>query len=365
MDGSPRTYKIKIGETIHNDPAKRRPVYFKLTPYGVTVVLSRSRSGKSALVKNIAYQISKTGRKLIIIDPFNEWEHIQEYNREAFSPRRIIGLTHIQNFTFKISQFDRIDYWYALGFSEKAGEFAFNLSQQTDIHHDDPDIFMDIVRRLPTSRKDLKEFNEEFKDVGLTLDAPLNIHTVNSIINHYPHLKEFFWHPHDKRLPIYDFKQLFLRSNVLLISLNIDRDDSFGKMRSTVVVAKILDEIGIDLIQKYHPIIISEESDFVVPDDTEIMFCISRNRFRQFARKFQKFLVHLIFINQDSSSMDTLIIRSAQQKILGILPPDDFAWRVSDVNEKYRKLIRKRRFLYIDEDNNAVVFDTDDCPVRC
>ena len=276
-----------------------------------------------------------------------------------------MGVTHLQNFAFKISQFDDINYWYALGFSEKAGEFAYFLSQRVDIHGDDPDKFMDILRQLPSNHRDLKYFNEHFREMGLTLEAPLNVHTVNSIINHYPHLKEFFWHPKDKRATITDFKEKFLTSDVLLISLNIDQDDSFGKTRSTVVVAKILSEIGIDLISRYHPVIISEESDYVVPSEQEIAFCLSRNVFRQFSRKFQKFLVHLIFINQDSSSMDTLIIRSAQQKILGILPPDDFAWRVTGGQDRYAKYIGRRRFLYVDEDNHAVLFDTDDCPVKC
>lgn len=360
-----RPQKIFIGETIHDDHDLRRKVYFDLTMYGVTTILSRARTGKSALTKNIVYQISKTGRKQIIIDPFNEWEQVTRYNKRAFSPRRVTGLVHVQNFAFKISQMDNVGYWYALGFSDKAGEFAFDLSQRPDVHHDDPEQFMNIIRRLPISRQALDEFNDEFGQFGLSLEAPLNVHTVNSILNHYPHLKEFFWHPKDTRIQIVDFQQMFVQAQTLLVSLNVDRDDSFGKLRSTVVVAKILHEIGLPLIKEFHPVIISEESDFVVPDEANVMFCLSRDLFRQFARKFQKFWVHLIFINQDSASMDHLIIRSAQQKIFGILAPDDFALRISGIPDKYLDMIAKRRFVYVDEDNHMTVFDTADCPVAC
>jgi len=352
------TVKIEIGETVSDD---RRKVYYTLSPYGVSYIGSRSRTGKSALAKLLAYEISVVGRKLLIIDPFDEWENVVDYNKNAFSPRKILNSYVVKNFAVKISQLNDVMYWYALGFSEKAGEFALQLSQRQDVHDDDPDVFFSIIRQLPSNRESLKEFNENFKHLNLQLDAPLNVHTISNILNRWPFLQNFFWRPGDHRVLVENFRELFLQHDVLIVSLNLDRDDSFGKVRSTVLTALILKQIGLDTIKKHHPVIISEESDYVVPAEDDVMLCLSRDVFREFARKFQKFFVHLIFISQDSSSMDKLILRSVHQKILGILPHDDFMFRGMD----YRFRLKPRQFLFIDEFNRFVVFRTRDCPVKC
>lgn len=356
-----KTGFIHIGDTLHNDDSERKKIFLELREYGVIPVLGRSRFGKSALMKLITYEIVKLGRKIIVIDPFSEWGLIDKYNFSAESPRRIDPelIYKIEKPRFKISDLNKTEYWRALNFPEVASRVVVNIAVREEVHGNNIEKFSMILNDLPTNNSELDSFNSKYPEISLK--ARLADSTKNAAISAFEFSSGFFLHEGVDEEPFkMPFDQILDIHDVVYIDLGLKRGTS--RAHASLLSAIILDLIGIENIERFHPVLILEEADYIVPAENLVEYSLSRNKLIEYSKKFQKFKVVLFFINQDSTSMSNNIIDNFHQKLLGCLTYDDRAMKGL---ERFRRFLKKRQFIYVPEDGKPIAFRTRDCPLRC
>jgi hypothetical protein len=300
---------IKIG----TDPYKGTSVYFyERGTYGVNIVVAPARYGKTALVKLLYTKIGlKTKRPIIILDYHSEHKESAYPNWESRDTIGSLPLYRVEDFGFKISDFNTPEDWQSLKFPPKTSMTLANLSQEIDAHKNDPEIFEQMLADAPT------DFNfHTFKTkYGIELKRPFNIE-VWKAMQEFEKVKEMFVSDHNGLKYINNWQALIWKHRFIHVCLNI----SWETLKARALVGKILEKLSdVEFLRSARPIFIFEEADKVIPnlppDEKEMPSSLAWAK--EYVLKLQKHKVEMFFIVQDQANLDRTIVSNYHTMIIG------------------------------------------------
>lgn len=311
---------IRIGK----DKFKGTPVNFRLRSFGTTLILAKSRYGKTALEKHLACLISRK-RKTVIFDVNGEWiNDVVKFNWNSPNPVRFCNYNILDNFCFRIQDFDRYSDWISLGFPPVGSRIMSRLARHPDIHKDSPIKFTELLAQLPTHEGEEDIFNDKFTGGKFTLiEGRVMDVTKASIRSRFSFIKDYFWNGDDDPRSIIEWEQVF-KSNENLI-INVDCGGEHNKSKARAYIGKILERFYPYLQQK-KPVLIFEEADWIAPaevgEEAE-RWPSSLIRLIEYSIKYQKYGVNLMLISQSESLIHENITKHAHSMILGHVPKSD------------------------------------------
>jgi hypothetical protein len=309
--------KIDMGRDRYNKPV----FFFESLNYGVNIILAKPRYGKSVLVKNLYTQIAEY-RPVIILDYIGEhsgtkWPNFRSRHKTACIP----DLHTIKDFAFLITDFDQIDDWVSMGFTERSAPILFELLKFGNIHNNDPAIFFDLLTKLPTKEIQIPAFNAEFGEYGLSVQTPFNTAIKTSLVSYFSNVwnsglimsQEEADSGYGKTY-IENWGDYALSHPHLNINLNLVTSGNVKLARASI--GKILDQL-VSYLPMIRPLIVVEEADFIAPNIDDSSKITSLYQLRNYVLKHQRTGVELMFITQDPNNLDQSIITSGTTFIMG------------------------------------------------
>lgn len=306
-------------------------------PFGVTSICAPVRYGKSIEVDNIIlekYNLDQE-RVIIIFDYYNEHRRLMYPNLDSSNSTCIADLKIINNFAFKISDFDSVTDWVSCGFTDKASRILVRLAQEIRIHNNDPKNFAEILKDFPSTRKELEIFNKRYV---MNWEHYTHPDTKRSMMNFY-NVMHMFLGANDDRTYIPDWYQLVIKHKHVTIELGVT--DESMKLVARAYVGKILERLSKPLIKydSFRPLIVLEEGDILVPnvkpDETSPS---SLQWILAYTLKYQKFGPELILIAQDPANLNSFFLENSHIRIFGNLRSVPETRKLKfDYNENYRE----------------------------
>lgn len=301
------------------------PVYFPESgTYNVVMILAKPRYGKSVLVRNVYTQIAEN-RNIIIIDYRGEHQESRYGNwKNSIKTSFIPDLYTFENFAFYISDFDNLQDLISMGFSYKSAPLVLELIKNEDIHLNNPILFLELLRELPSRDELIEKFNKKYGEKGLTFKSRVHDSLKHSIISAFSaiwssgllmcemHSKAYYELTPGK-IHVDDWSAQILKHKHVTINLNLVTSGSVPIARAAV--GKILDSLAPSLA-KTQPLIVVEEADFICPnsDDENIT---SLNQLKSYVLKYQRYGVELMFITQDPNLLSPYILMGGVIFIVG------------------------------------------------
>lgn len=331
-----------------------RPVYFPESgSYNVVFIIAKPRYGKSVIVKNLYSQISED-RGLIIFDYQGEhsdskWGNWRSKGKTAFVP----DLYTVEDFGFYMSDFDEMADWVSMGFSDKSAPLLMELLKFTNIYQNDPFVFLEMLRDLPSRDYQIDYFNEKYNKFGLQFRDRIHDSTKHSMISAMnnvvysgliipPETSVNYDQYADGRRHIEEWGELAGAHWHTNINLNIVTGGSVQLARAGV--GKILSHI-LPYLRELRPLIVVEEADYIVPNGGDESVT-SLYQLRHYVLKHQRTGVELMFISQDPNLLDQFTLMGGTIWIMGPHTPS-FATNamLDETNTKYnQEIIHQLRF---------------------
>jgi len=328
------------------------PVNIKWRSGASLKIIARPRYGKGGVTKPLVVKLSKT-RHILFFDYKSEWvRHITKYNVHSNAPDKIIDVRIIQDFTFKLSQFNRPSDFIALGFDYDQCMYLTSMINDGYSHYEDDVLkFREMLREIPVREKGgaVAAFNRKF---GTTLDSPMNYNSKVSLINHFRFIDKWFWQGESDQRPIHDFAKLWAGSRNMIINLK-PKGESTNEMRARAFCGKILQQIRSTHIYK-HPVIGFEEARHLIPNGIYKVPPSSISEIYDLVTDYPKYGVNVILIAQSETQLHPLILSSMfGQAIIGKL---DFVegGAFKEISERLDASIRE--FCLIDDNSKQWYF---------
>lgn len=316
-------------------------------------IYARPRYGKGGVAKPLLVKYSKQ-RSVLFFDYGREWaQHVTKYNRKSRLPDKMVDVRVAQDFTFKISQFDRASDFVALGFSADQCMMLAMLVRDTQWYHqDDTSRLRQILRDIPAKEKGtaVMQFNIKY---GTRLDSPINWATKNSIITRFTLISHWFWQGTKDSRPVIDFEQFWGKEcRNLIINL---RFEGGGEYYARAWAGKILQQIRPTHVFK-KPVIGFEESRVLFPAGDFLLVPTSVTEGYDLVTLFPKKGVNCVFIAQDPSQLAQQLRRSSLGlSIVGRLDIETGAHpQLRQISEQLRS--EEREFAFIDENGRYTFF---------
>lgn len=333
-------------------------VYYVDLPFGVKLVIAKTRYGKSSLAKHITVKVSKY-RPVLIFDFKGEWTHsLSKYNWKDMYKTNvdiIPDLEIVNDFGFYISDFATQYWWYHLQFPPFACQLLASLSQLTDVHQNDPVEFGKLLSSLPSSNTEVAKFNAQLGDSEFYLEKRVAEATLMSILNRWTVLHNFFLDPSDEdSVHIVDWGEYFSKHRHLLVNFKLVRkQDDIHKAR--VMGGKILGDI-VPYLNKLHPFVVFEEADVFVPNEQYgDILNPTAELVIDYVKKYQKFHVSCMFIFQDEKQFSRVCYDGWHQKIMGRVPSNNEDYKLTE--DLIWKPPSYREFIMIDENGRFQRFE--------
>jgi len=349
-----KTVKIPIGKTIFTGET----CFFKNRYYGVTLLLSKPRYGKTSLTKDISCDLT-VFRRVAVFDLYEEWErHVLYFNPKAKYPKRWLNAKVVKNFAFKISDYNHPSDWASMGIADFGAKILADLAERIDIHYDNPEEFLKLTQRLPYSEDAMVAFNRKYKDVGLTLVSPYHEVTLRSINSRLPFLLDFFKQKGDGKLYVEDWPKLFLKHNLIISMTGRTEEEKF---RAMALTGKIMEKIA-PYLKQLKPALIFEEADTFFPDQKALrrrfkgqVSPSSLNKGLEYVTKFQKRGVSVFLISQSEKLLNASMTKFSNSRILGKIPEDDLNYDITK-KLKWKPDSNYRQFILLDETGSWTPF---------
>lgn len=176
-------------------------VFFPMRNVGVCLIISKPRTGKSALTKELALRIYESGRPLICADSMgkSEWSAVRKMNFRARDPKALSKLKVLKNFALPLHAFDTIDDFISLGFSNDASGYLVDWVGNKYLHS--PKRMRKFLFDLPATIAQLEPFNAKYAEHDLEITTTIHFLTKNNLISHWRRIEGWFWKGKgDKRL---------------------------------------------------------------------------------------------------------------------------------------------------------------------
>jgi hypothetical protein len=349
--------KIFLGKKTMKDGMLKN-VFLKVRKNGVVVIVSKPRTGKSAMVKEIALRLYEFERPMLILDSMGkgEYESTKKVNYRAMYPQAIEELKVIKNFVLPLNAFNTIEDFVSLGFTDDAASYMYRWMKNKFLH--DFKNFDDFLDSLPISSAYVKIFNAEYLEHGIKLRTHIPYQTKGNLISHWLKVKHWFWKGKDD-------KRMLLDSNVLqrlwkkhkYICLQVDMG-SGEEYKSCAYIGNLLKGLDDRFLKKMSPAIIIEEADLLCPHkrlDARVL--TSRNVLRYFVNKKLRYNMWIFFVTQNDKLLDEDVVNSAFDKIIGVVDSTSRYWNSAKWNKlQIVKKVPRSDFVYIDVNNWASKF---------
>ncbi len=336
--------------------------YYVLRYWGNSVLCARPRYGKSVLAKHIAVQIALRGRRVIIIDAFQEWMgSVTKKNPRSTSPCSMPNLLVLKDVTLKISDLKDPSEWLYLGFSGRSAEKLCQIAQATELHHNIPQIFGSILEELPCKKNEIQGWNEKYPKLFMSVN--LFAQTYQSINNRWYEIENLFYNPREPKGKTWvrNWKAMAYKHN-LLIDLNLSSEGE--KSWGGAIVGHILLEIE-DVLKMIKPLIISEEANFLFGDpDKTGQFTMSQDRGVMYVNKYAKRGVAMLFISQSAHDLHPEILKHITTYIEGDVPRYDPNYEFTSKWLRFNLDLGIRPFLMQDK-IKGLMYVFDPCEPSC
>ncbi len=335
--------------------------------YGNYCVFGKPGSGKSALTKALSLQIHKsTRRNIVIIDPNGiGWDKVNLGNNSVDFPDWFDNLYVVKDFCFKLSDFTKGDFM-SMGFdpSSNAGLLLYNIAKNYSLHHDMPEVFLEILQNLPIKDDHVDEFNRKYGDENWTLQSAVFPQTKQSILSRIDSYYDLFWNPAgDKRRLLDDVGKLVYEKNVVCFSLNLSEGELF---KSIVYVGLILRKMRKAIEARLlKPVFFFDEADyyFYNLEDSSLPYSEASRIISEWATKFRRYAVVIYAISQRPKMINPNFVKSSHYKLIGKLDKDDAPGYAAQV--KSLKFGLRSEFLLYDKNDNYRFFTPHDTSCSC
>lgn len=364
--------KVRLGY----DPStsSREPVFFyDSVPYGNIIIAAVSRYGKSAIMKLIM-SLLQFYRKFIILDFQGEFSQTIFPNTK--SKGQMLGMRNmkiVNNFAFRISDFNSEGDWISLGFPEMACKQMARFAKMRQLHHDSTENFRRIIHELPTenAKLSLPSYNAWCKkEFGYDphLDVKFNDKTQQSMITRFDQVMAagYFKMENDGKKYVENFGRMMLENGHLCIDLGLTTGT--GQSKAQAYFGKVLEQM-IPYLAVCRPFIIVEEAsvlapNLVVPDE---MRPSSLRHLINYAVRYQRYGIKVAYIVQDLQMLYPSIRENYHMQILGQLQ-----WTG---DERTQGLVRRLRWNARENYREFIIqeagqwriskFVPDSCPCEC
>ena len=344
---------MKIGYNAYKD----EPVYYNYTRENVVGVAAKTMYGKSVLLKILAISARNFGKHILIIDYCGEHKSLIYPN---FNSKDSIGcipdLKIIEDFGYKISDFDDRHLWAKMGFPQSASIRMAELCKRIDIHQNNPQLLYDFV---------LNELETLPKGAVVRGVQPIHTASKDSILTKLPPILSMFITEAEiedgKRIYIKDWGDFILKHKNVLVNFNLHTRQNIE--RAQVNCGKILDDLQ-KYLGKLNLSIFIEECDVLAPfvlNPDERPF--SLEQIALYSKKLQKFGVELFLFTQTLNSLSPDVSENIKTYILGRLNSSNEPYYTYTQGLRWQADKNYRQFLMVNEMNNLFVkFYPVDCP---
>lgn len=390
----PLGYKILGKETL-----KRKVFYRVVANRGYTIVAGISGTGKTTVVKNIAYhKYMRTNKKTVVLDPVGEYVGLKYMNEKTFYDTNepvgsISDIKIIENVSVRFEDLDESKF-LLLGLSEGSARFAEKIRfKYRNLHENNLYAILGIVYVYPSSDsyRNTNYFPEE-KDWLVKYDGNANelqvklgeeikvqklfrdelVHfqvkvaaktAIERIISMGIIADEGTLEPNSyfvEQIP-----EIIKKYKVTVINMNNARN---VQLYYTLLSTYIL-EIIEDVVDKLKPIMIIDEMDMIAPNGKNEVEYPTIGLIWNFVYKTQKLGLELIGIVQDTLNLHPSIAFGWQRLITAKLQDKS---PIYNDYPKLRDLLywqgyqNKRTMVLIDKwaNNSVELFVPDPCPVQ-
>jgi len=252
-------FSIEIGDsTMPYNIGERVKLKFFKGGWARILLVAESRLGKSAHAKDIIVKASKI-RKCCIFSIKGEWEnHITEYSKFAPYKQKMTGAKIIDNFAVKISSFDSMDDFSALGFAPDGLNYLNILvTKGYEFYKDDIVKFDDLLNDLPDTDNKLMEFNIKYGG-KIYFKSRIFSGTKVSLLTHWNFIKDMFWFGSKDKRDVYNFRTEWENNDHLII--NITDNDNKARALCGHIIKKIR-----EIPYKTYPLFVFEEMTILFP----------------------------------------------------------------------------------------------------
>jgi len=348
-----------------------------IRPFGVTLLLSLPRIGKSVVGRNILLELYKRinsfdNKRIIIVDVYGEWiEKLLTMNYYADHPFKMHekDITHLENVVCKISDFNKLEDWVSFEVPERTSDLLAWAAQQVQVHDDDPDKFLGFLREIPTRDvPDLSQFNKKYADKGIHLSKRVDDKVATAMCNYVSSLvrRGFFKKEGDDKLylttedweGILEKTDVYKRGKIIIINLKLKGPTEKVKARATF--GKILEQLEPIMMRGYyHFHFFVEEADFTFPYLEEKFDTLPLSVIKgiEYVTKFQKFHVNFYLIAQRERRLTRSIATLATCRIISRVAPDEFKWNLDiGLKCKWHPDRNMREFCIVDQNGKYRYF---------
>lgn len=347
---------IRIG----TDPYSGESVYFyERNAFGVNIVVAPTRYGKTALVKLLYVKIANLAhRPIIVIDYRSEHKESEWPNWDSKDSMYCIPFKTIENFGFRISDFDSHIDWQSLNFPPQTSMQFARLAKHKEAHQDDPELFKEMLADLPQYDNMMTKFEQRW---GFALSRPVH-KEVYKALQGFAEFEHIFCSEKSKLIEINNWQAMVWKHKHLHICLNIAREDD--KLKARAYVGKILEKLSdASFLRIIRPVFVFEEADKLVPN----VSAEDRNSpssllwVQEYVLKLQKYHPELFFITQDLHLLDSMVVSNFHTMILG----GNQKYHPSTQYLRWDSSRNYREFLLINKGQRETkIFVPEDCPCK-
>lgn len=351
-----QTHYIKLGV----DRKGNDVFYITYGRYGVTIIEATARVGKSQICRNIyAHQAVYLHRPTIIF--CYEGEHKWSKFANTYKQGYAFGISHLktyENVVFKIHEFNQQTDWESLNFPPGASRVLSDLARmavcenckkvwkQDDecpnchkiiknpetIHHDDFNVFYEIIKWYPTEYAQKFSYDRFEKDFGFRPDSGINSKSKFAIMDRLQSYAYIFWkdpqkHPNVEQTWVENWGEELKHVKCIHINFAMKTEDRRQVTRSRAIAGKILYQLSCfakhykntTYLELLHPLLIFEEADRIFPflPNEEIM-PTSVAKLNEFVTKKQRYGCELIFVTQNVNMLNQTAMQNWHTIIAGV-----------------------------------------------
>lgn len=350
VHGYKREYK---GETVKVCIGKSKggkDIHFTIRKYGVTPIIARSRTGKTNIVKIILSVMGNIGRRLIIFDPYKDYEKIRIMNPDSDYPVSVPNVKIIGQFTFPISSFHEIDY-VTMGFPDFAARVVAILGRNyvkgKHGHNNEPEKFYQMLRDIPVDPEGERAFEQEY---GFWTDKIYST-TKKTMLKRFEMMRESIVYDPDGDIPYQDAGTI--QEDAREYNLIFDMSSFAGETGKMQVYVGMILRMLKPILTYIKPLVVLEEFDKLCPPPFEQFVPSSYVEIRDYAIKLQRHGIHILAISQNDGLINPDVMENWHQKIQGKV-----AYK-NEISERLRfyEDFGVREFAVIDANNNVFILN--------
>lgn len=366
-----RTLNIPLGTKTFKGYKQDEIQYVPVGRFGVYLVIARSRSGKSCIVKStLAFISNWSDRPILVLDPYGEYAKCIHPNfRSRPYSMGFKNFRVIENLTFKIRDFRAID-WVSLGFSETAAQVLEQIAEREDLHNNNFDTFKEIIDNIPTKKnKDALAFQRRY-GTNMILHSQTDAQLKLKLEWYRDYFMEDDGKGNDIKGRFYsnNYAELLDKNN-LIINLSMRKGDD--KARAVSFAGIILRQIK-PYLPYLKPVVVVEEADLLCGNPTPeanvaggfLPSCAIE--LSDYTIKLQRDDVVVWYIVQDHSLLYPVLAHNWHYKVLGILDPRsrDAEYTHGLQNDFISRPGAWREFVLLSASNKINRFVPLDCPCQ-